>query len=243
MAKATASSGDPIWFSDYTIIFDQARLVEFFPTKDQTREEKINAILRFGIYTGVILSVYHSDASYMYITLGIALFSYIVYKMKSNTNTNVPVVEGMDNGAFEGGNLPVTNCTRPTLDNPFMNVTMKDYLNVNSDGQIKERLPACDANDGKIKREADDAFNNNLYRDVNDLFGKFNSQRQFYTMPSTTIPNNQGEFANWLYKSPKTCKEDSDYCYRYEDLRANRPVFVDPDVNPVVSGKLNVEGV
>ena len=32
-------------------------------------------------------------------------------------------------------------------------------------------------------------------------------KENFYTTPNTTIPNNQGDFANWLYKTPKTCKE------------------------------------
>jgi len=61
-----------------------------------------------------------------------------------------------------------------------------------------------------------------------------NSQRQFYTMPWTSsIPDPKGEFKNWLYKSPKTCKENSDFCLKYEDVRQKAPVFVNPDVNPV----------
>ena len=39
-------------------------------------------------------------------------------------------------------------------------------------------------------------------------FGKNQNQRQYVTQPSTTVPNDQGSFANWLYKIPgKTCKE------------------------------------
>ena len=69
--------------------------------------------------------------------------------------------------------------------------------------------------------------------DVNDVFGKMNSQRQFYTMPSTTIPNAQDDFAKWLYLNPKTCKEDQDFCLKYEDIRAKRPVMYNPNQNPV----------
>jgi hypothetical protein len=40
------------------------------------------------------------------------------------------------------------------------------------------------------------------------VYGKKQGQRQFITQPSTSIPNDQGSFANWLYKIPgKTCKE------------------------------------
>jgi patatin-like phospholipase/acyl hydrolase len=52
----------------------------------------------------------------------------------------------------------------------------------------------------------------NLYRDVGDLYGKSNSQREFYTAPSTTIPNNQTSFAKWCYSVGPTCKERSIYC-------------------------------
>ena len=47
-------------------------------------------------------------------------------------------------------------------------------------------------------------------------------QRQFYTMPSTTIPNDQTGFAKFLYQLPTTCKEDSAQCLRYEDVRYSR---------------------
>ena len=43
--------------------------------------------------------------------------------------------------------------------------------------------------------------------DVNDIFGKNNSQRQFYTVPGNQVPNDQGSFAQWCYGQPKTCKE------------------------------------
>lgn len=45
--------------------------------------------------------------------------------------------------------------------------------------------------------------------------------RQFYRVPS--FPNDQNGFAKWLYRTPKTCKEDTSHCLRYEDLRYSRP--------------------
>ena len=44
---------------------------------------------------------------------------------------------------------------------------------------------------------------------IRNIFSKNNSQRQFYTTPVTTIPNDQKSFANWLYKTPPTCKENN----------------------------------
>jgi hypothetical protein len=62
-----------------------------------------------------------------------------------------------------------------------------------------------------------------------------NSQRNYFTMPWTTIPNDQEKFANWLYKNPDTCKENQDACIgqNYEDLRSNRFVFPHPEMEIV----------
>ena len=55
----------------------------------------------------------------------------------------------------------------------------------------------------KIKK----ALDHQLYRDESDIFDNLHSQRTFYTMPVTTIPNKQKKFAEFLYKMPPTCKE------------------------------------
>ena len=41
------------------------------------------------------------------------------------------------------------------------------------------------------------------------------SLRPFYSNPSTTIPNDQGSFADFCYGSMVSCKEGNPYaCYR-----------------------------
>ena len=106
-------------------------------------------------------------------------------------------------------------CKRPTRDNPFMNPNVTDYNNGDSP-------TACNADDEDIQKEIGLNFNKDLYRNVEDLWDKKNSQRQFYTLPSTSIPNNQVDFAKWLYLQPKTCKESQDNCLKYEDIRFKR---------------------
>ena len=105
-----------------------------------------------------------------------------------------------------------STCKHPTRDNPFMNPNVTDYNNGNSP-------TACNADDEDIQKEVELNFNKDLYRNVEDLWDKKNSQRQFYTLPSTSVPNNQIEFANWLYSQPNTCKESQENCLRYEDIR------------------------
>lgn len=105
-------------------------------------------------------------------------------------------------------------CRRPTKDNPFMNPTLADIG--------KDDVPvACNADDEDIKNEIKETFNEDLYRDVEDLFDVKNSQRQFYTVP-TSMPRDTMKFANWLYKTPSTCKSDQQRCLKHEDLRFAR---------------------
>lgn len=106
-------------------------------------------------------------------------------------------------------------CRKPTPDNPYMNPFITDHNNTN----IPE---ACNSNDNNIKDEITKNFNRDLFMDVDDAFDKANSQRQFYTVPNTGVPSNLIDFANWLYKSPVTCKEDQEQCLRYEDIRFKR---------------------
>lgn len=229
---------DPFWYEDYFIIIQTDRLTEFFPTRDQTLEERFNSLVRLSLYISIILFYYHKNFKYFSIFIGTLLLTYFIYVNRSETEieistTPTSIKETMDNSLaislMEGLENTKKTCTKPTIDNPFMNVTMKDYLNIDEKG----RPEACDISDPEIKKSMDEFFNNNLFKDVNDVFGKMNSQRQFYTMPSTTIPNAQDEFARWLYLNPKTCKEDQEFCLRYEDVRGKRPVFVDPTQNPV----------
>ena len=51
------------------------------------------------------------------------------------------------------------------------------------------------------------------------LFDKKNLERQFYTMPVTTIPNDTIEFGKWLYNTNGNCKYDGTRCLQYEDER------------------------
>ena len=268
------SGTDPIWIDDFNILFKTDRVMEFFPLKDYTHEERINAIVRLSFYISVVLFLYYSNTKYFAIFIFVLAFTYIINahhpelnnKAKANLNEKSiqqQVQEKAMNSKKDDENNPKLNnftpfygtenlenetrgengdnkCTKPTIDNPFMNATMKDYMNFDNNGSIVDRPPACDPNDPEIKQMMDNSFSNNLYKDVSDVFGKMSSQRNYFTMPWTTIPNKQDEVARWLYLSPKTCKEDQDNCLQYEDLRGKRFMQINPERNPVnTSAKLN----
>ena len=101
---------------------------------------------------------------------------------------------------YSGPMLP--DYTPPTARNLFMNVLL-DEMKYNPG-----RPEAAPVNNSIVKQTMDDYFRVQWFSDPTDVFGKNQSQRQFVTQPSTTVPNDQGSFADWLYKIPgKTCKE------------------------------------
>ena len=106
-------------------------------------------------------------------------------------------------------------CRKPTKNNPFMNIQLHDFDN-------NQYVEACNIEDDKINKDMVHSFNSKLFMNIDDAFSRTNSQRQFFTTPNTRIPNNQIEFANWLYKVPETCKEDNEQCLKYDDIRYNR---------------------
>jgi len=85
--------------------------------------------------------------------------------------------------------------------NPFGNVLVSD-LKYSPDGLN------TDVTSTESKIALDDLFRVQWYSDPTDVFGKSQSQRQFVTQPSRTVPNDQKSYQEWLYKIPgKTCKE------------------------------------
>ena len=103
--------------------------------------------------------------------------------------------------------------TFPTLKNPFMNV-LNDEITYNPG-----RAAAAPADAPMVKQSLDDFFRTNFYNDPTDVFGKQQDQRQFYTMPSTSIPNDRESLQNWLYNIyPKPCKAGGrEACYAGTD--------------------------
>jgi hypothetical protein len=92
--------------------------------------------------------------------------------------------------------------TYPTARNPFMNVLI-DEIKYNP-----TRPEAISVMDPSVAVSLDQFFKTQFTNDPTDVFGKSQSQRQFYITPSTTVPNDVDSYQNWLYKIPgKTCKE------------------------------------
>ena len=205
--------GDIFWFEDPKILINQERLSEFFPTDKMTLNEKLNAITRMSIYVGLVLLFLYQNSVYLLIPIFTMGFTYLIYQHNKNNEVHTSektLLESEENITRINPkeleeNFQTTQCVKPTPQNPFMNANLIT--------DKRDRDPACPYYDNvELAEDVDEKFSTNLYRDVSDLYGKNNNQRQYYTMPSTTIPNDQTSFARWCYLAPPTCKEDSIRC-------------------------------
>ena len=64
----------------------------------------------------------------------------------------------------------------------------------------------------RVSDEVDDLFYAKRGRSEYDPYNRRSDQRQFFSNPVTTIPNDSVGFATWLYGKGGTCKEDHATC-------------------------------
>jgi hypothetical protein len=79
-------TSDLFWYDDISVIWKNERLTEFFPTKEQSLEERLNSLVRLCLYCALILFFYHNEYKYLSIFIGSLLFTYFIYKNKSTLN-------------------------------------------------------------------------------------------------------------------------------------------------------------
>lgn len=219
---------DPFWTEDIDILLKPDRLKEFIPTRDQSDSERLNAIARFSIYLGILLSLGYKKIWPLYVAIFGLAFTMFVYENKTEEFSSFRELDPN----YLPSDVP---CTRPTYENPFMNVDPFEQIDNPTRPEACSLFDTLDEN-GVIE-EVNDKFERNLYKDVSDIFDKRNSQREFYTNPITTIPNKQGEFAEWLYGDMRSCKDNKYDCVPYERLQQKRPIFPFSNENPVVQSE------
>lgn len=170
-----------------------------------TFEEQLNAAFRFSMYFSVLVLAIRADFRVIYFSVFVGLITIVLYNVKSNEDdVKKRVLERLD--LMGPSRTSRKLCVKPTKDNPYMNVMLNDL------DKFPNRPKACNINNTKVKALADTCANGDLYKDIDDVYHKKGSDRQFFTNPVTTVPNSQTDFAHWLYNTGKTCKEDTIRC-------------------------------
>ena len=107
------------------------------------------------------------------------------------------------------------NFYKLTSSNPMGNVLLPE---IGDDPERKPSPPTFDNNVEKLVNKETEQMAQNLhpsiqnldkrlFQDLGDKFKFENSMIQFNTMPSTTIPNAQGAFAEFCYGNMESCKD------------------------------------
>ena len=217
------------WFQDLAnSIFNLDHALKIFPNSDMTYAEKINTLVRLSIYIGLILGLFYKNYLFLYIPIIVMVLTYLLYIFRvdqlegirqgqgPNSNLNTINQKNLDDltqrnmstsYSYGRGNsnsdsfkdiLNIKTCSKSNTLNPFMNPLVFDS---------RLRDSACDSIKEENQLQIEKEYNKYCIKDISDIYNHNSGRRQFYTVASTTYPNNQGGFANWLYKTPPTCKE------------------------------------
>lgn len=232
---------DKFWFEDPLILFRIDRFLEFFISQDQSISEKLNSIARFGVYISIVLTLYHKNIKYLTLSLLTFIITYLIY-INLNTDGKNKISLQRNTEEYTEVNTEVNTevdteeYIKPTINNPFGNSSVIDIID------NPDRKPMVDYSEYsdktlKVKEDIEKTYNYNLYKDLDDVYGKQNSQRQFYTTPSRgTIPSDpRGEFKHWLYGKMPSCKDNTYECINsmFETPRRKTQIFPNQLVNPV----------
>jgi hypothetical protein len=178
---------DVAWYRDPRALVEPAIL----PTRDMSLVQQMNAVMRLAILFTIIMVLIKRDMRFMFATAFVAGMTMVVLESDRYAKKSRESFERARSNEYDRYTDKL--CRQPTLDNPFQNVTINDIR------EDPTRPPACDSARHSVKARVSKFFDTNLYRDIDDIFHKKASDRQFYSTPVTTIPNDQRGFATWLY--------------------------------------------
>ena len=189
------------WFDDPQQLTRIDKVSQFWPNRDQTSEDRINAASRFVIYACCTIYLIRRDPRIFVLGATVLSVLYILYKSKMVKETY---------GMASSGD--VMGCQMPTQDNPMGNVLMTDYTDA------PNRLEACYYPTVKpiVKNYLDDRIPYDAGRSRSALpkYQRNAAARQFITAPVSNIPGDQTGFAEWLYgpKNGRNCRSHPELC-------------------------------
>ena len=192
--------GELFWLQDPANLFSKWK--QFVPTNEMTVPEALNAVVRFTIYSSLIVAIFTQKTHYLLLVPAVMAASIVLVKLFPKTET---IREAFNSGkVLDIKAAPAS----PTSDNPFMNVVFTDYVDNPERGAAPPDITTKEM-DAKIAESF--AKTSDLFLDTTDTYGLMQSARQWVTQAATTIPNDLEGFQNFLNKdnvSRKALSED-----------------------------------
>jgi hypothetical protein len=166
-------------------IFRTSELLNFWPTASQTARERVASTTRFILYATCIIYLINRDVRVF--ALGILALAILYYLMTMNMISDGKLRSSSTDGRVPG---PLRGeVTLPTLNNSMGNVLLSDYVD-NPDRPAAAWYPS-------MRAEVQTTWSQ-----IHPFERQRDAERNFYTMPSTTIPNDQAAFAYGAYGKP-----------------------------------------
>ena len=223
------------WLNNPMVLFDKNAILDLWPTSSMTFKEKLNAVSRLVVLLSLVGFVLTMSIKILIsgaITLGVLVFLYHVKRDEAEregfldaynyVNPKDPRYTLM-NKLSPAEITPQTSVNPLNSDkfyklnsnNPMGNVLLPE---IGDDPERKPAPPTFDNNVEKLVNKETEQMAQNLhptiqnldkrlFQDLGDKFKFGNSMIQFNTMPSTTIPNAQGAFAEFCYGNMESCKD------------------------------------
>jgi hypothetical protein len=172
-------------------VFQKDKLLNFWPTNRQSAKERVEATTRFVVYASLLVYLTSKDARVVLLGLLVLTVLYVLY-----FNGMIP-----DGERSMNYKLDASGFTMPSRDNPMGNILMGEY------STQPDRPPAAwyPSVREEVQQEWDEIHPFERVRDA---------ERNFYTTPSTTIPNDQAAFAQASYGRPfaPQCRDTPEAC-------------------------------
>jgi len=230
----------PFWSKNPNVLFQSEFITEFFPVVGMSLSQSLNAITRSVIILSIIGFAMTRNWSFfgaLAITMTAIHFYYVTQKKEKDEgfenaglaivndpayNTNLDVFPGFDssNSVFD----------KASSSNPFSNVLLPDYdMNPNkrpappagTDEVYQNIIAAAKQTVTELNNDQPDIADK-LFKDLGENLEFEQSMRNFYSNPSTTIPNDQAAFAEFCYGSMISCKEGNAFaCARNLERHTN----------------------
>lgn len=206
---AAATTAVPFWAQDPNVLIRAP--FDFFPMPEMTLEQKLNALTRgIVIVTAVsFLSSQNTRLPIICLILLVAIFLYYwAYKRQEGfLEANKEAVDRFN----KLDKTKVFQASTPV--NPMSNVLVSDWI----DNPNKKPAPSCEKNADAILTQAkrmvvqsnpgQPDIAEKLFADLANELEFEQSMRPFYSTASSTIPNDQGAFAEFCYGNMVSCKE------------------------------------
>ncbi len=180
---------EQFWFKDPAVLFRSDTWTRFVPIQSMTTTEALNSVVRFTVYSSVLLFVSTQNQSYLYAIPIVALASIVLHQL---------FPQGKKLEAFMDSFAKPTskNYTMPTPDNPFMNVMLTEIQD------NPNRPDAAPISDKEVRNAIHKAFSKTreIHMDTSDLFDQTQAMRTFHTLQSARVPNDQDGFLSFLAK-------------------------------------------